>query len=241
MARTPEGSLLTERHRRLQLTISASTIRDLLQLWGTVSPGALADTIGPFSKAGAVLVRAGRRASGVAAVRYYSDFRRLEGVHGAVAVTMAPPMPDDLIEGGIRGAGLSGILNATRRGMTDEAAHRNGFVKLAGTAANLVLGGGRHTLMGAIHSDPQARGWQRVTDPNPCAFCAMVASRGVIFKSDGGAGFQAHGHCGCSAEPAFEGTPVRPDNERFAQAWKDSTKGLSGGEALNAFRQHLAT
>lgn len=240
MARSPEGALLTERHRRLQLTISAAAIRTLLQLWGTVDPSALAATIGPFTRAGATVVRTGRQASALAASRYYVDFRRLERVPGGITV-VTRALPDArVLEGALRGAGLKGIQTATAAGRSTDEAARNGFVKLSGSATSLVLGGGRDTLMDAIQSDPQAQGWQRVTDGAPCAFCAMVASKGIIAGDEASAGFEAHGHCGCTAEPAFEGSAIRPDNERFAQAWKEATTGLSGGEALNAFRRSLS-
>jgi hypothetical protein len=212
----------------------------LLHLWGTVDPKALAATIAPFTRAGSTLVLSGRRASALAASRYYAQFRAVEGVDGSVLVTTAAPPDASVVEGNLRGAGLRGIANAFRAGRPADEAARNGFVRLAGSATNIVLGGGRDTLMGAIQSDPQARGWQRVTDGDPCAFCAMVASKGIIAGDEASAGFEAHGHCGCTAEPAFEGTPVRPDNERLARAWKDATKGLSGTDALNAFRRHLA-
>lgn len=240
MARTPEGAQLTEAHRLLQLRLSAGVIRDLLRLWGVVDPTDLRGTIDPFTRAGLAIVRAGNRASGAAAVRYYMAFRHVEGVHGAVALTAAPPPPDHAVAGAIRGAGLAGIVAARQRGASVKAAHDNGFVKLSGSATQLVLGGGRDTLMDAVQSDRAATGWQRVTDGAPCAFCAMVASKGIIAGDEASAGFEAHGHCGCTAEPAFEGSRVRPDNERFRQAWDDATQGLSGGEALNAFRQHLS-
>lgn len=239
MARTPEGALLTERHRRLQLTLSAAAVRDLLTLWGTVDPADLAATILPFVQAGAVVVRAGRRASAAAASRYYVDFRRLEGVLGQLVLTLPELPAPDVIEGGIRGAGLAGIRRATAAGKTPEQAADNGFVKLAGTASSLVLGGGRQTLIGAIKADPAAQGWQRVTDASPCAFCRMIAGRGLISKEAGSVDFNAHGHCGCTAEPHFEGSRIRPDNERFAAEWQEATKG-SGDEAINAYRRRLA-
>lgn len=241
MARTPEGALLTERHRLLQVRLSAAALRDLLTLWGTVDPTNLAGTIAAFTRAGAVVVRAGRRASAAAASRYYVDFRRMEGVGGHVVMTLPELPPDDKLEGAIRGAGLAGIMNARARGLALDVAHRNGYVKLAGSAAQLVLGGGRETLLGAIHADPQAQGFQRVTDGGACAFCRMVASQGVIYKDEGTANFEAHGHCGCSAEPFFEGSQLLPANERFRQEWNEATSGLSGAEALNAYRQSLAS
>lgn len=240
MARTPEAALLTERHRLLQLALSAAVVRDLLRLWATVDPTDLSGTIAPFVRAGTVVVRAGRRASSAAASRYYVDFRQLEGVPGQVVVTLPAPPPAEVVEGGIRGAGLAGIVRARAAGKDPEEAAANGFVNVAGQATSLVLGGGRATLMGALRGDPEATGWQRVTDSNPCAFCRMIAGRGIVFKGGDGAAFQAHGHCGCTAEPAFEGSRVRPDNERFAAEWRDATRGLSGDEALAAYRRSIS-
>jgi hypothetical protein len=240
VARTPEASLLTERHRLLQLALSAAALRDVLRLWGTVDPQDLGSTILPFVQASAIVARAGRKASAAAASRYYVDFRRLEGAAGQLVLTLPELPPVDVVEGSLRGAALAGITRARRAGRTAEQSAENGFVKVAGQASSFVLGGGRQTLMGAIAADPEARGWQRVTDPSPCAFCRMIASRGVIFKGEDDADFRAHGHCGCSAEPAFEGSRVRSENERFAAEWQEATQGLSGPEALNAYRRSLA-
>jgi hypothetical protein len=240
VARTPEAALLTERHRRLQLTLSATTVRDLLRLWSTVDPDDLAATIAPFTHAGSVLVRGGRKASAAAAGRYYVDFRRMEGIRGTTFVTLPAALEATVVEGALRGAGLAGIKRARQRGATAEQAHRNGFVKLAGQASSLVLGGGREALMGAISSDPASQGWQRVTSGGACAFCRMIAGRGLHSKDEGALSFESHGHCGCTAEPFFEGSGIRPDNARFAAEWQEATQGLSGGEALNAYRQSLA-
>jgi hypothetical protein len=186
-----------------------------------------------------VVIRAGRRASAAAASRYYADFRRLEGVPGQVVITLAELPEDSVLEGALRGAALSGISTARRAGRTAEEGARNGFVKMAGSATSLVLGGGRSTLLNAIMGDSHARGWQRVTDGAPCAFCRMIASKGMTSKDQGAVSFAAHGHCGCSAEPFFDGSRPLPANERFRQEWDEATKGLSGGEALNAYRRTI--
>jgi len=223
----------------LQLHIRAGVIRDLLTLWGAVDPTNLGATIDPFTRAGLMVVRAGNRASATASARYYVAFRHVEGVRGTVAVAPASPPPDHVVAAAIRGGGLAGILNARRSGATVQAAHDNGFVKASGAATQLVAAGGRETLLDAIGGDREAQGYQRVTDGDPCAFCAMVASQGIVAYDEDSAGFEAHNHCGCTAEPAFEGSKVRADNERFRQSWDEVTQGLSGGEALNAFRAHL--
>lgn len=217
MARTPEAALLTARHHQLQHALSVMVTRDLLRVWGVVDPTNLSSTIDPFTAAGVVMVRAGFKASAAAASRYYVDFRRLEGVRGGAAL-MLPEVPaDEEIAGGLRGAGLSGIMNARKRGQTPDQAAQNGFVKMTGTARSFVLGGGRSTLLSAIMGDPQALGWQRVTDSAPCSFCRKIAARGLISKREGALTFEAHGHCGCGAEPFFDGSKPLPVTERLRQ------------------------
>lgn len=65
----------------------------------------------------------------------------------------------------------------------------------------------RETIMGSSIADPAARGWQRVADGNACDFCVMLEGRGAVY-SEAGADFASHDHCGCTAEPAFEGEPI---------------------------------
>lgn len=66
--------------------------------------------------------------------------------------------------------------------------------------------------------------WRRVTDGNPCGFCAMVASRGPVYRSasSAGDGRRYHNRCGCTVEP-FEGSPSEwvpsPDEQRFVDAY----------------------
>ncbi len=72
----------------------------------------------------------------------------------------------------------------------------------------LVVGNAyRETIMGSSIQDPQARGWQRVADGRACGFCLMLEGRGSVY-SESTADFASHDHCGCSAEPAFEGEPA---------------------------------
>src|SRR5690606_6285792 len=90
----------------------------------------------------------------------------------------------------------------TARGQRVDEARRKSFVESSGAATKAVLTGGRKSLLTLMEADRQLIGWVRVTDGNPCAFCAMLASRGIVrYKSEAAAKFQAHDHCACTAEP----------------------------------------
>lgn len=244
MARTPEGALLTQRHRSRQLAIRAAALRDLTRLWRAVDPLNLGDTIGPFAAASAVVVRARNRDSAAVAARYYEAFRRVEGVRGALSIVLGDAPPAEVAAGAVRGAGLAGIIRARQRGFSPQASASRGFRRAAGTTSNLVLSGARSVITEATASDRASTGrWQRITASDPCSFCAMLAARGPVFTAGGGVSttsditFAAHSACACMAEPAYEGTRLPPASERFRELWDESTPGLSGDDAMNAFRR----
>lgn len=240
MALSPEGASLTEAHRLSQVRVAVRLAANLTAVWRAVDPTDLRGTLDVPLTAGVLLVQRAREESAVASQRYYVSFREAEGVEGTVEVPVAEAPSDIYVRGLLLGAGSRGVLNAFARGASAEVAKENGLVKALGSARRVVAGGGRDTILGAILGDPKAIGYQRVTDAKPCAFCSMVASRGILRYDEQSAGFEAHGHCGCTAEPAFEGSVINPRNARLRDAWQESTAGLGGNEALNAFRRHLA-
>lgn len=180
----------------------AAALGDILRLWHVVSVDDLS-TVVPFAQAGAIVVRAGHRASSAAAARYFMAFRQAEGVPGAVSLTHATPPTPEVATAMLRGGALAGFANGRRRGLSPQAALQNGFVKASGSASNLVLDGMRSTILGAVHGDHEAKGWQRVAGGKTCDFCATLIGRGAIYKGEDTAGFQSHDHCSCSAEPVY--------------------------------------
>lgn len=240
MARTPEGAALTEAHRQLQLRLLRGLVLDIARLWEPVDPADMRGTLEPWTKAAELATVTRRTASATAAQRYYAAFRTVEGVQGSVAFAGAPEVEPAVLRGGLFGAAASGIINARRRGASLEEAKANGLVKASGSAVQIAANGGRAVLLNAIKADPAAIGYQRVTDGDPCAFCRMIASRGIIAYDEMSASFESHAHCGCTAEPAFEGSAVRAQNAAYRREWDEATGGLSGADALRAYRQSLA-
>lgn len=107
-----------------------------------------------------------------------------------------------------------------------------------GTASRIVMDGSRTTITDTIAADPVAVGWYRLTDGHPCAFCAMLASRGITYKSEKTADFQSHNDCGCTAAPAFSRDQELPDvNHEALSVYRDATRGVKSGGQLAAFRQ----
>ena len=125
------------------------------------------------------------------------------------------------------------------RGKPAEQARNESLVQASGAATRHVLTGGRQSLLTLIEGDVQALGWARVTDGDPCAFCAMLSSRGIVYKSEASAGFKAHDHCACTAEPAYSrSAPLPGRGSEFQRLWNENIRGrYSGAEARNAWRR----
>jgi len=252
VARTVEGARLTAAHRRQLLALRAATLRDLLVLWRMVDVTDLSGTINRWALAAALLARERNRAAGGLAARYLELFRRLEGLPGTVPVELVEPPPVDEAAGELRGAALSGIINARRAGQSVQAAANNGLVKASGTMTSLVLDGARQTVLQLVQRDREALGWQRVTSGDPCPFCRMLASRGAVYKSRRTAEFEAHDHCSCTVEPYYEGSRLTDQALTFRAEWQRAqreareereagiTRRKTANDALNAYRRYLA-
>lgn len=120
-----------------------------------------------------------------------------------------------------------------------ERARDESLAESAGEAARHVLTGGRRSLLTLLDQDPQAVGWARVTDGDPCAFCAMLSGRGIVYKTQQSAGFEAHPNCACTAEPAYSrSAPLPGRGQEFRDLWNAEIKGnYSGKDAARAWRR----
>ncbi|ARF59427.1 hypothetical protein [Streptomyces gilvosporeus] len=138
----------------------------------------------------------------------------------------------------------------------------------AGAADRETLRAGRDLIDRASKRDRRAVGWARVTDGNPCAFCAMLASRGAIYtsrataagggrrKPKGSPDWRAranrrppvaledltryHNGCHCQTVPVFRRNDFMTDDaKRFDREWQEVTRGMTGAEARRAWRRHI--
>lgn len=120
--------------------------------------------------------------------------------------------------------------------------------KGAGFADSLVLRAGRSVADYAHQRDKRLLMFARGTSSNPCAFCAMLASRGFVYwtatsatKSyrDGGMN-SYHDNCHCFPIARWvEASELPALNAYFQKEWQAVTEDYSGKEKLNAWRRWL--
>lgn len=213
-------------------------IRDVLKIWGSLNLGDVRSSWPVLRIAIAGLIRDRFGMSVAQATAYYERARLAAGVTGPVPVASVPLPPAELISATLDSTGPWSLLDRIKKAQPLPQAMQNTGVILSGAASRLVLNGARQAVLQLVHNDSEAVGWMRVTAANPCAFCALLASRGAAYKSAASAGFKAHGHCRCTAQAVFSKQDAEAlANSPLRQQWDQVTRGLSGKDAISAWRK----
>lgn len=243
MARTEAGRLLTEQHRQSQLQIRARALRDYLRLWPVWQGDD--ESFAQMVAATVVLVRAYNSLSANLSGSYFQSFRLAEQVPGDAAIRLAGPVDADKIIAGLTATGRNAVRDALRAGRSAEDARSVALMRTSGSVTRQVLNGGRETILRSVAEDKEARGWARVTDGDPCAFCALLAGRGPVYK-DITVDFQAHDGCACVPEAVY-GRSEWPGRAReFHDLYNEATlEAMEAGDLrrgtsndlFNAFRR----
>jgi len=233
--------------RAAQLAIRARLLRDVAKLWPALDAKRLNATFPAWSHAMSLLVRNYHGQSSQASAAAYRAAREVATQSPAPRslIHLAPEPSQEWLD---RAFGYSGpgMLNK------DTAQPNTALSTTMGTASRIALDGGRTTTLETVKADPVAVGWYRVTDGAPCAFCALLASRGIVYKdhsfdrSDahfkGSGESKVHNDCGCGFAPAFSHDQELPESSHRAL---EVYQNRGSGDALAAFRKawaaHLAS
>lgn len=215
--------------RAVQLGVRAQLMQDAVKIWPLLDPKRLDETFPGWLQAMRLLVDNYHGQSATAAARVYRSMRdhAIQASTPSNLIKLAPKPNDQWLARAFGFSGPGMIQNDTARPGT-------ALSTTLGTASRIALDGGRTTIIDTVHHDPVAVGWYRVTDGHPCAFCALLASRGIAYKTQKRASFQAHNDCGCTGAPAFSADQELPE---ISQTAMDVYRNRGKGPALAAFRK----
>lgn len=219
MASTVEGRALTEANRIKQLAVAARAVAVSRALWEQLDPFDIDRSVERWMPAQLATFQRFHAESQALTASYLSEYRMAE-IGDDAGPVVAPKFPLAEMRNAALLAGPVRVKLLVGRGETPGSAHAKAFTKFSGIARRQVMSGGRMMIDATTGSDTRAVGWRRVTDGNPCTFCAMLAGRGPIYQErttqgdvmrplrGGGEGLRYHGHCGCTAEIVYgEWTP----------------------------------
>jgi hypothetical protein len=219
-----------------QMAIRAALMRDVAKLWPALDKARLAETFPGWLRAMSLLITNYHGQSSAAAGRFYQSARaQALGSPTPPSLIKAAPAPDP--EWIAKAVGFSGPGMLSK----DTAAPNTALSTTLGTASRIALDGGRTTVLETVKHDRAAVGWYRVTDGDPCAFCALLASRHIAYRSQKSSSFEAHNDCGCTGAPAFSREQELPPISGQAETvYLESTRGLGGKARMAAFRKAWA-
>lgn len=218
MALTDAGRQLTEEHRLAQLAIAANAAIVSDALWSMLDPYDLDGSRNEWLATSILASKMHFDQSASVAESYVSAYQAVE-VPGTGEVVVMPRFSADKIGKDLDLAGPQYIKSLIREGRAPEDAHSVAHSRLTGVARKHSMDGGRGLIDGTTAQDRRAIGYRRVTDSDPCSFCAMLASRGAYFGSQrahsvyssadtalvrSGDGLRYHLHCACTAEIVYE-------------------------------------
>jgi hypothetical protein len=212
VAATETGRALTEQHRKAQLQIRAQALQDYTRLWPVWEgdEGSFVQMV----LATIVLVKGYQVISSQTAGNYFQSFRIAEGAKGEARTKLADPVDEEKVRAALFATGQLAVKQSLESGKSAEHARGVALTQTSGAVSTQILNGGRETILQSVGDDKAALGWCRVTDGDPCAFCALLAGRGPIYKEEATADFQAHGNDGCTAEPVYSRDAEWPGRAR---------------------------
>jgi hypothetical protein len=233
------------RYQAQQRVVSSSLVRDVAKLLKLLFNVDQPEESWPGVQMALIaMVFSSRERSASLAGPYYRQLRTAAGVSGEVVMAEPRELTQDQLVAALDSAGMAVMRKSLRLGATPAQARDRMAVTISGTATRLALEGGRDVMEATSHDDEEALGWARITDSDPCSWCAMLASRGAVYESAETAGDSRYGgakyhdHDSCQAVPIFDAdSPLLHKADRLFEDWKRVTAGTGGDEARKVWRQ----
>lgn len=152
-------------------------------------------------------------------------------------------------------------IKANMPGPEDELMY-SGLSNSTGAAVRQAMNGGRNVTKNLVQFDRKVIGYARYTDANPCAWCALLASRGAVYGKgsfiNANAKFKpnpngakdlpadyiparTHNHCRCVLRPVYAKAHAMDDDAKFYRdQWKRVTREwywLNNAQQIEKFRE----
>lgn len=200
-----------------------------------VDPGDLSGSFIDYRNYAYKVLGLARQRGEITADRYYLAAKTLSGLTATMPEIQALPLNQrktdlDLL--------VNGPILAKQKiasGMSPEAATAAAKVTSLAVAKRLTLDAPRTRLIRLSEADSDSKVWARVSDGAPCHFCAMLVSRGPVYRTQGTANFHPHNGCGCSVRSVFRNARDKgwsPDSRALRELWD-----ASDGD-VNTFRRN---
>lgn len=245
----PDLAPLDVQHARQQNENAAAIATLVLAYYAQVRSDDLSGTGGTWLARALPALRAAFDRSARLSYAYARAVRSVQ-VPGAPPMFL-PPLPAANLEAFAKSLTYVGLTSpafklALRRAditpPPPEQVMERARVQIAGAVARHATNGGRAAVDEFVKADRVALGYIRVTREGCCYFCAVLASRGAVYKEgsfaqsdprfEGPGDHKVHDHCHCTMRPVYTPSSAEwpPNTMRFKELW-------SATGSMLAFRQ----
>lgn len=222
MAVSEAGARLTATHKVAQSSTAAAASMQVGAVFANKFPKGGSDA---FLREALKITYAGERKAQLLAIGYFRDFSLAEARAGVVLpkglnLDVAAPGNLPLIHNlhFLRKNSEETYSRVLRLGGSEDDALHHARLAVEATTYHAVATEGRKQILRQV--GPKGS-WRRVTDGNPCSFCAMLATRGEVYGGEN-ADFPAHYKCGCTAEPVYSSWVPSELEARWAAAYEQA-------------------
>ena len=230
-----EQAQLSELHRLAQSKLQTVVAGDVAKVFPLLDVANVDATFGNYYDSMKKVLTARRTVSSSLGASLYSGIRKDVGIKSQFTPLLDAAINEKQLFTSLLVTGPISIKRSIASGASLEQANANALSSTIRASQRHVANGGRGTIINAAKRDKSAKGWARLTDSKPCSFCAMLASRGPVYKSEQTSRFRSHDGCGCSAVPVVDLEAPWPGRaEEFRKLYDENISGkYSGGDGNN--------
>lgn len=220
-----------EQHRSAVDDVITLAIAELATEWDALpdTPTAL---VGPLADLMAELYGDFSQMTATLAADWYDDLRIVADAPGRFTAALAPEISGGQIRSSASWASSAAWVDLDKA-LRDSAA----------SLERMLADRDRSTVDVNVGADPAAPRYGRHASANACAFCALNATRGPVFRSEDAAGKKYHDHCACIAVPSWTHADYTeaPYVSDWRQAYFDAADDLGRGAGTKALLAHMRT
>lgn len=245
MARTVEGRRLTDVQRRRQMAIAIRADSALRRAWSGLDLANLDAGRAAFQRELVWVLGSHYEMNAEAAEAFLGRYRVAE-LGANTGPVVRPAMDITGSVGAVDRAAVVGTKTRIAAGIPDVAAFKAARRDMLAEAHRIIMAGSRGTIIESSSADGGAIGWRRVSDGDPCTFCAMLVSRGPAYLSDANAlknanapsgWLGAHGNadpyhpnCACTVEPVYGDWLPTEAEQGYIDAYFEAAEAVSDSD-----------
>lgn len=228
MAGTRTGRVLTDQHRRAQVRLAVRSDSQIRRAMLLLDPADIAGTRDMWQGRMLQIVQDNHGLSQKAAVEYLGKYRLAE-IGSETGPVIRPGLDVAATRGVLDAAGPQAFKRRIGQDIPQLVAFKQASDQVAAAARRAIMAGGRGAVRETGAADSNAIGWRRVTGPDPCTFCAMLASRGPAYTAEAkaladGNGDPYHTHCHCTVEIGYSDWVPTEQEEQFIDSYHEAAE-----------------